>query len=411
VINTTSDHRWICFQLGAREHYAVPRALQRRGALAALVTDAWAAPGTQWTMFPGAAGQRLSERYSPDLAPATVKAFATSLITNEAMWRMSGLTGWPLVVERNRWFQVQAAAVLPELITAFDAGVVFAHSYSALEMFRAAKSSGLTTVLGQIDPGEAHFAIARDVARRWPGFGPPLDEPDASYFAHWREECRLADRIIVNSEWSQELLERSGVDPAKIAVVALPFEPQDMSAAFERHYPDRFDDDRPLRVLFVGSVATFKGVPSLLESLALLDGLAIELRMVGPMAATIPAVYQRHPRIRWIGAVSRSEVMQHMRDADVLVFPSHSDGFGMAQVEAQGWRLPIIASRSAGRVVEHGVNGYLLEEVSAAAIAAAIRKVLDPSILIAQSAAAKPGAMTLDAFGDALVGSLSMPSR
>ncbi len=35
---------WICCQLGAREHFAVPRALHRDGKLAQLVTDAWA-PG------------------------------------------------------------------------------------------------------------------------------------------------------------------------------------------------------------------------------------------------------------------------------------------------------------------------------------------------------------------------------
>jgi hypothetical protein len=45
---------------------------------------------------------------------------------------------------------------------------------------------------------------------------------------------------------------------------------------------------RPLRVLFVGSVAAFKGVPSLLESLDHSAMRRIELRLVGPLAATIP---------------------------------------------------------------------------------------------------------------------------
>ena len=35
---------WICCQLGAREHYAIPRALSRVGILEALVTDAWVPP-------------------------------------------------------------------------------------------------------------------------------------------------------------------------------------------------------------------------------------------------------------------------------------------------------------------------------------------------------------------------------
>ena len=46
---------WICCQVGAREHYAVPRALHRAGALHALVTDAWADP-------PGETEGHFSER-------------------------------------------------------------------------------------------------------------------------------------------------------------------------------------------------------------------------------------------------------------------------------------------------------------------------------------------------------------
>jgi glycosyltransferase involved in cell wall biosynthesis len=76
--------------------------------------------------------------------------------------------------------------------------------------------------------------------------------------------------------------------------------------------------------------------------------------------------------------------MRCYREGDVLVFPSLSDGFGMAQVEAQGWRLPVIASRFCGRVVRDGVNGILLPEVSAQAIAAALKKVASRPELLAE---------------------------
>src|SRR6185503_21068264 len=33
--------KWICCQLGAREHYAVPRALQLGGVLGEFITDLW----------------------------------------------------------------------------------------------------------------------------------------------------------------------------------------------------------------------------------------------------------------------------------------------------------------------------------------------------------------------------------
>ena len=394
---------WVCCHLGAREHYAAPRALHRRGQLAALVTDAWASPGSAWSLVPGMTGRRLSERYSTELASAEVCDFTASLVAHEANWRVSGLQGWPLAIARNQWFQSRAAEKVSEI--AVPAGsAVLAHSYSALQIFQAAKANGLTTVLAQIDPGQAHSRILREVSDRWPEFGPPLAEPPADYFTAWREECRLADHIIVNSEWSLELVKEVQGDSARIHVIELPFEAEAGEAEFERHYPVAFTPERPLRVLFVGSVATFKGVPSLLESLGRLDGLPIELRMVGPMAAAIPQRFLADRRIKWIGAVSRSEVMDHCRDSDVLVFPSHSDGFGMAQVEAQAWRLPIIASRSCGRVVEDNVNGLLLPEVSADAIAAALRRILDPAVLARLAAPVGQGGATLDEFGAALSG-------
>ena len=127
---------------------------------------------------------------------------------------------------------------------------------------------------------------------------PRSRQPPAKYFDDWREECRLADRIIVNSEWSRDLLERAGIEAAKVAVVPLPYQADTSAPAFQRSYPAAFNAQRPLRVLFVGSVATFKGVPSLLESLEQLADAPIELRIVGPMAASIPRKFLDDSRVR-----------------------------------------------------------------------------------------------------------------
>ena len=67
--------------------------------------------------------------------------------------------------------------------------------------------------------------------------------------------------------------------------------------------------------------------------------------------------------------------MRHYRDSDVLVFPSHSDGFGMTQVEAQVRGLPVVASLNCGQVVDDGVTGIVIPEVTPHAIAAALRQV------------------------------------
>ena len=60
---------WICCQLGAREHYAVPRALLLSGLLGEFITDLWIRPGTLLHSWKGLTG-----RFHPGLAGARVKA-------------------------------------------------------------------------------------------------------------------------------------------------------------------------------------------------------------------------------------------------------------------------------------------------------------------------------------------------
>lgn len=391
---------WICCQLGAREHYAVPRALHRRGQLRCLATDAWAIPGEAWSQVPGSTGRKLGERFSAELAGADVRDFTHSLVGNELLWRGRGLSGWPYSIARNNWFQDRAAQVVREVA----ASVVFAHSYAALAPLREAKARAATTVLGQIDPGEEHFQVVTRLHDLWPEFGPPPPAPPPEYFARWRQECEAADWIVVNSEWSRASLERSGIPAAKLKVIPLSYEAEG-GQSFERSVPEEFTADRPMRALFVGSAAVYKGIPALLEAIDLLAGTPIVLRLVGEVAATIPPRFLDHPAIQWVGPVSRSEVMSYYRESDVLVFPSHSDGFGMVQVEAQGWRLPIIASSSCGRVVRDGVNGLLLGEVSPDSIAAALQRVIDSPALLAdfaRQAGALPG-LALDDLAAALL--------
>jgi glycosyltransferase involved in cell wall biosynthesis len=396
---------WVCCQLGAREHYVVPRALHRAGRLAALITDAWVTPSSGWQMLPGEQAQRLGDRYHPELAAARVHHFTASLVGRELVWRAQGVSGWDLFMARNSWFQHHALRKRLDL-PPLERPILFAHSYVALELFRWAKPHDWRLVLGQIDPGEHHFDVVRDAALASPRYGAAPAAPPPEYFSRWREECDLADRIVVNSEWSKQSLAAAGVALDKLTVVPLVYEPEDAAdrAAFERSYPRVFDGTRPLRLLFVGQVAVAKGAAALLEAIDQVSDLPVHLTMVGGRTMEVPREYLAHPAITWVDHLPRHEVMRHYREADALIFPSLSDGFGMAQIEARGWGLPIVASRNCGRVVNDGVDGVLLPEVSANAIAVAIRTlVARPATLAAFSQASRTHAATgLDALGRAL---------
>lgn len=409
----TAAHRngidWVCCHLGAREHYAVPRALHRRGRLRRLVTDAWVRPGSWWSQFPGKLPRRLSERFHPELADADVRHFTASLVAHEALWRARGLTGWQQPLLRNQWFGHHAAGALSRLPEENGTRIaLFAHSYSAHDAFRVAKARGWMTVLGQIDPGEEHFRIEARLSADAKYGGAP-ETPPAWYFEAWRQECAMADRIVVNSEWAREALVRARIPADKLHVIPLPYAADGAGPVSEHSYPAAFTRERPLRVLFVGHVAVAKGAAELLEAVASLNDVPVVLRMVGETAMTVPPGFLTHPSIEWVGPLSRGDVMRHYRECDVLVFPSHSDGFGLVQVEAQAFRLPVIASRYCGQVVRDGVNGMLLPEVTPAAIASALRSVArSPELLTAFSRQSGSAGSQLD---DLSAGLLALEPR
>jgi glycosyltransferase involved in cell wall biosynthesis len=101
-------------------------------------------------------------------------------------------------------------------------------------------------------------------------------------------------------------------------------------------------------------------------------------------------------------AVPRERVNDFYAKADVFLFPTHSDGFGMTQIEALAMGLPVIASRNCASLVEHGNTGLVLEEVSVSAITKAIVQILEsPGQLSEMSREASSFASTLASSANA----------
>ena len=383
-----NESSWICCQIGAREHYAVPRALFRQEALRLLITDAWVQPRSVIR----ALGSGLRERFHPELASASTKAWNTGLIAFEAAARIRKLSEWQRVIARNRWFQRRACANLarkaetPKSETLKTELIIFAYSYAARDIFRFAKQRGWKTALGQIDPGPVEEKIVADEAARVPELAGDWRPAPPEYWDNWQEECSLADHIIVNSKWSRSCLLKAGVNGEKVSVIPLAYEPI-TNTQITRAYPARFTRDRPLRVLFLGQVNLRKGVAHLFNAIRSFKDEPIEFWFVGPMQVFIPSELQNNPRVRWFDVVSRGEVDSFYRKADLLILPTLSDGFGLTQLEAQAWSLPIVASRFCGEVVRDGQNGLLLENLTGETIREVLRQCVANPELLAQLAA------------------------
>jgi glycosyltransferase involved in cell wall biosynthesis len=373
--------KWLCCQLGAREHYAIPRALFRNGMLGSLVTDAWVRPSSLLAKCCGH-NSKFSHRFHSELRDARVKAFNSSLVLFEMLAGARNSSGWPKILARNRWFQRKVVGALTSDIghRISDSPILCSYSYTALEPFRYAKANGWKTLLVQIDPGPEEERIVAEETAREPQLAGEWHPAPPEYWAFWRDECKLANRIVVNSEWSREALIREGVPAEKISIIPLAYEELGVLRRAEprpqRNYPDHFTSERPLRVLFLGLINLRKGVARLLEAARTLRDEPVEFWMVGPVEIANAGKVTDAGRVKWFGAVRRNQATEFYRDADVFILPTLSDGFAITQLEAQAYGLPIIASKNCGKVVENDVNGSILDEPSAACIVHAIRDCL-----------------------------------
>lgn len=361
---------WIVCQLGAREHYAIPRALHRQGVLNFLVTDLWMPPKHPLNRMPFlgrlAGVRRLRGRYHPDLANGRVVAANFRSLVDEGLHQ---LQRHPITLELlHRYELFQSAAV--RMLAAQTRGtirerILFSYSNTALKVFRHAKSRGWATVLGQVDPGPEEHRIIAEEQQRYPLLDTIWRPAPASYWDAWWEEISLAERIIINSEWSRECLLKVGVPADKLEIVPLVYEGLPPPPRPRRR------DGAPLQVLFLGQITLRKGIARLLDAMRLLIDEPIELILAGPTWIS-PSVWDGL-KVRWLGPVPRSEVNSIYDAADLLILPTLSDGFALTQLEALARGVPVLASKHCGAAVIPGQNGWILDDLEPLTIASQLK--------------------------------------
>ena len=79
-----------------------------------------------------------------------------------------------------------------------------------------------------------------------------------------------------------------------------------------------------------------------------------------------------NPEVRFCGFRFGEDLAQHLSAADVFVFPSRTDSFGLVMLEAMACGVPVAAFPVTGPidVVKDGINGALDEDLHAAALRA-----------------------------------------
>lgn len=308
--------------------------------------------------------------------------------------KLGGYRGMNACWRRNAWFQDAGARHLRRRLDAIEAdghGICYAYSYAARRFFREDRLRDWIRVLNQIDGGAYEEGLMLEEQNRYPDLASCVQSAPAAYWAEWREEYSLADAVVVNSEFSRFCAVKSGIPSERIHVIPLAAEVSPGGRDESIVPPSVFTPDRPLRVLYLGALTLRKGIGRLFEAIEILAGeRCIEFLIVGGSPGKLPIRYRNLPQTRFHANVATEEVGRFYAAADIFILPTLSDGFGRTQLEAQAWRLPIIASRNCGGVVRDGINGMILPDVEPATIARSLRSCLEqPRILGKMSAASR----------------------
>ncbi len=204
---------------------------------------------------------------------------------------------------------------------------------------------------------------------------------------------RLADACITNSRAGERYLIEC-LNARKDRVFVQPYEIPDErtlpggSGGIEATFPGL---PRPI-FLFVGHVIPRKGLPLLLDACTLLKARGYEnytLLVVGDgtQREELQQFCQQQglgDRVQWAGRIAYDEIGNYFRSADVFVFPTLEDTWGVVTLEAMLLGKPILCSKGAGtsELIMEGKNGYVFAPDDAETLADLMQKFLDyPNVI------------------------------
>lgn len=150
---------------------------------------------------------------------------------------------------------------------------------------------------------------------------------------------------------------------------------------------ERNEENREIRVCFVGRIEHRKGVDLLLEAGHRLHARFPEVRyfFIGEDHLGVRDYLEKKnfsdeylAKLHFIGQLSRHEIQQYLLKSDFAVFPSRYEPFGIVALESMACGLPVIVSSAGGwsEAVEDGVTGFLVEPGNVESLRQAMEKII-----------------------------------
>jgi glycosyltransferase involved in cell wall biosynthesis len=202
-----------------------------------------------------------------------------------------------------------------------------------------------------------------------------IDEPYRKGWYHRLVYGWVPARTVVNSDASRRtaLASAPWLSPEEVEVVPNGIDLRALDGAL----PLRLElPDDALRFCFVGRWEARKGVRELAEAwpavAAALPNAWLVVGGWGPLEGELRGWLEGAPRVRWLGFVP--DVPALLKAVDVVVAPSHYEGFGLVVAEAMAVGVPVVSTSASSipELLDDGVEGLLVPPRDAAALARAM---------------------------------------
>lgn len=234
----------------------------------------------------------------------------------------------------DRWVKYLIFKIKPTIVIGYEK--------SCYKTFKRAKSLGAITIL---DLAQTHTHFIKMLRIEFPFF---RDITGGDYFFHRisnrkLKEYDLADYILTLSTLAKQSLIENGINPQKIRVINLGFNPNQFFA--KNNYNSLLN--RPLRIIFTGIVTQRKGVNIIASCAKKIIHLPIDFIIIGPKDDGFIFI-DNVPNIKYISYLQHNNLVDEFHSSDVFVLPSYLDSWGMVVIEAMACGLPVIVSENTG---------------------------------------------------------------
>jgi len=325
-----------------------------------------------------------------------------SLAPLELAARLAGRTGHVSAYDAMFVAHDAAVAAIP---WPQDLGGAYAFEDAALWTLKKARRRGVPSVYDLPIPHHRTLeGMWRREFSRWPGAvaGPVPLEP------HWKQvrkdrELASADIVVVASAFTENSVREAGHTGS---VVCNPYGFPGGLFAPRTHAPAG-----PFTALAVGSQDLRKGTPYLLDAWRKAGLRDARLRIIGRMALDPRFLAPFHGLYEHIPGIPRTQLPLEYAKADLLVFPTLGDGFGMVISEAMACGTPVLTTPCGGgpEVITPGTDGLIIPAGNVDALVECLRWAAgnrDALHRMGAAAAARAAGYTWEDAGARLAGAI-----